>query len=49
MYNFTNFINKGHHALLQDLCGICEVSDVAESKDGDNLLPGDNGVYTATA
>lgn len=38
MHNLTDLIHKDHDSLLKYLSSICEVSNITEPKDGNNLL-----------
>ena len=49
MHDLSDLIHKGHYALLQDLSCISEISDIAETKDGHDLLPREDWIHTATA
>ena len=45
--NVSNGVDKLHDVLLQHLSGICEVADVTEPKDGNNLVARNHGVQVA--
>lgn len=45
MHNLSNLIDKEHNSFLEHLCGICETSNVAESKHGNGLSARQHGIY----
>ena len=48
MHDLTDLIHKEHHILLEDLGGIREISDVAESEDTHDLVPWEDRVDATT-
>ena len=44
VHYLCDFVHEHHHASLQHLSGVSEISDVAESEDGHDLLSRNHGV-----
>jgi len=47
MYNLGNIINKEHYFFLENFGHVCELPDVAESKDGNGFVSAYIRVYLA--
>ena len=48
MYDLTNLVNEQHDPFLEDLSCIGKSTDIAEAKDGDDLLSGEHRVHIVT-
>jgi hypothetical protein len=47
MDDFCDFVDKYEYFLLQSLCDVRKTSDIAKSKDGEDLLTWDHGIDSA--
>ena len=48
MNDLCYFIDKKHDTFLEDFCSICELTDVAEAKNGDDFVTFYHGVYVTS-